>query len=72
MTEERADYLTRFKPKPDSLARKPLSVFLPKDVDAIVRSLPNRSQWMREAVIEKLMRDGLLPDQQADSDSSSK
>ena len=57
MTEARRDYATRFQLRPNSLARKPISVFLPKDVDAIVRSLPNRSHWLREAIMEKLNRD---------------
>lgn len=62
MSENRADYLTRFKPKANSLAAKPISVYLPKDIDAIMRQkISNRSQWMREAVIEKLRREGLLP-----------
>jgi metal-responsive CopG/Arc/MetJ family transcriptional regulator len=33
---------------------------LPLEVDAIVRALPNRSQFIRQAVLEKMERDGLL------------
>jgi metal-responsive CopG/Arc/MetJ family transcriptional regulator len=33
---------------------------LPLEVDAIVRSLSNRSQFIRQAVLEKMQRDGLL------------
>ncbi len=57
MPKVRGDYLTRFKPKPDSLASKPVSVFLPKDIDAKVRAIPNRSQWLRETIAEKLSQE---------------
>lgn len=50
MTEQRSDYLTRFQSQPDSLATKPISVFLPKEVDQLVRSLPNRSEWLRRVI----------------------
>ena len=59
MSAVRKDYLTRFKPKLNALASQPVSVFLPKDLDVIVRALPNRSQWLRriiaEAVYEELL-----------------
>ena len=38
----------------------PVCVKLPPEIDAIVRSLPNRSEFLREAIAEKLKRDGLL------------
>lgn len=38
----------------------PVSVKLPPEIDAIVRSLPNRSEYIREAIAEKLAKDGLL------------
>lgn len=54
----RADYLTRFQPKGDApMAERPLSVRLPSDVDAKVRSLPNRTEWLRDAILEKLQRE---------------
>ncbi|MDY7008329.1 MAG: hypothetical protein SWX82_31495 [Cyanobacteriota bacterium] len=31
-------------------AEKPLSVKVPQDIDEYVRSLPNRSQWLEEAL----------------------
>lgn len=41
--------------------QKPVSVMLPSKVDSIVRSLPNRSEFIRQSVIEKLIREGILP-----------
>ncbi|MGK7895051.1 MAG: ribbon-helix-helix domain-containing protein [Xenococcus sp. (in: cyanobacteria)] len=38
----------------------PVSVKLPPEIDKIVRSLPNRSDYIRQAIIEKLDREGLL------------
>ena len=44
MTDPRADYLTRFKPSgEEALAEKPVSVFLPKELDQYVRMKPNRA-----------------------------
>lgn len=61
MEEIRADVLTRFEGKGigTKSGQKPISVMLPLEVDAIVRSLPNRSDFIRQAVIEKLDRDGI-------------
>ena len=41
------------KPK----AEKPLSVRVPQDIDEYVRSLPNRSQWLEEAITEKARKE---------------
>ena len=59
MAEVRADYKTRFKGKGVGVKhkQKPVSVMLPEDIDAIVRSMPNRSEFIRQAIIEKLERD---------------
>ena len=38
----------------------PVSVKLPPEIDKVVRSLPNRSEFIRQAIAEKLTRDGLL------------
>lgn len=59
MTEIRADYATRFKSQGIGVkhGHKPVSVMLPADLDAYVRALPNRSQWLRQAVEEKIERD---------------
>lgn len=55
--EHRPDYLTRFTPKPDSLARDPVSVTLPKALDRYVRALPNRSAWLRAAIAVAVERE---------------
>lgn len=55
--EHRPDYLTRFTPKPDSLARDPVSVSLPKALDQYVRALPNRSAWLRAAIAAAVERE---------------
>lgn len=53
MSEIRPDYLTRFKPVGDeALAKKPIAVLLPKDLDRYVRSLPNRAECLRQAIAE--------------------
>ena len=54
----RADRLTRFKSTQEAeLAEQPVSVVLPKELDEFVRSLPDRSKWLREAVAEKRVRE---------------
>ena len=59
----RADILTRFQQEgPMPMAKSPLTVRVPEDVDVIVRGLPDRNQWLRDAILEKLERDGLLSD----------
>ena len=62
MTESRGDYLTRFEGKGigTKSGQKPISVMLPLEIDSVVRSLPNRSEFIRQAVLEKMQRDGLL------------
>lgn len=62
MPTVRTDYSTRFKPKLNALANQPVSVFLPKDLDAIVRALPNRSHWLRRIISEAVYQE-LLPSQ---------
>ncbi|XGV99645.1 MAG: hypothetical protein ACAF41_11990 [Leptolyngbya sp. BL-A-14] len=58
MTEQRADYLTRFKPSgPEPLAEKPIPVFLPKELYEYVRSRPNQAEWLRAAIKEAALRD---------------
>ena len=60
MTAIRKDYLTRFQPKLNALANQPVSVFLPKELDAIVRALPNRSHWLRRIITEAVYKELLL------------
>lgn len=59
LTEKnRRDYETRFKARyREPMARKPVSVILPVDKDEYVRSLPNRTEWLREAIAEKIERE---------------
>ena len=40
--------------------QSPVSVKLSPEIDSIVRSLPNRSEFLREAIAEKLRKEGLL------------
>lgn len=40
----------------------PVSVKLPPELDKVIRSLPNRSQFLREAIAEKAVREGLIED----------
>ncbi|MEI2578643.1 hypothetical protein [Scytonema sp. PRP1] len=60
----RRDYLTRFQQQGEvAMARNPLSVRMPEDIDAIVRAKGDRTAWLRDAIIEKLWREGNLPEQ---------
>lgn len=47
-------------PNLEPLADKALSVRVPVSLDQVVRSLPNRPEWLRDAVIEKAEREGLI------------
>ena len=49
--------------------QQPISVMYPADIDVLLRSLPNRSEYIRDAVVKQLRKDGLLP---ADQDSGSR
>lgn len=40
--------------------QKPVSVMLPPEMDSVVRALPNRSDFIRQAIAEKLEKEGLL------------
>ncbi|WP_096607280.1 hypothetical protein [Calothrix sp. NIES-2100] len=50
----------QFIEEPGSLADSPICTKFSKEVDALLRSLPNRSEYVRDAVIAKLKQDGLL------------
>lgn len=58
----RGGYSTRFKGKGVGLksGQKPVSTTLPNKYDEYVRSLNERSEFIRQAVIEKIEREGLL------------
>lgn len=49
-----------YKLKPlygEAMAQKPIAVRLAKQMDAYVRSLPNKTEWLRQAIAEKYQRD---------------
>jgi hypothetical protein len=63
----RPDFLTRFQPQGDvPMAKQPITVRLPEDIDTIVRSLPNRTEWLREVILDRLEQEKLLPDRYFD------
>lgn len=52
---------TQFKPIQVGLSRKkPLSFVIPDPYDEILRSLPNRSEKLRQWVIKAMLEEGLL------------
>ncbi|MBW4523396.1 MAG: hypothetical protein KME16_27470 [Scytolyngbya sp. HA4215-MV1] len=58
MNKQRADYQTRFKPAGDeALADKPISVFLPKNLDTYVRLKADRAKWLRQVIAEAVERE---------------
>ncbi|MBW4551373.1 MAG: hypothetical protein KME35_09725 [Aphanocapsa sp. GSE-SYN-MK-11-07L] len=57
---------TRFKPKPNSLARDGLTVRVEKTIDVLVRSLPNRSEWLRRVITEAAERELLVKEKAAE------
>jgi hypothetical protein len=44
----------------EPMAKTNIQVRLPESVDGVIRRLPNRSEFIRAAIAEKLQRDGLL------------
>jgi hypothetical protein len=59
MSKVRADYQTRFQGKGIGTKhkQKPVSVMLPEEIDMVIRAMPNRSEFIRQAIIEKLERE---------------
>lgn len=50
--------ISRFSsPYEKPMAEKPLSVRVEADIDAYVRSLSNRTEWLREAIAAKYKQD---------------
>ncbi len=41
----------------EAMAEKIIGVRLPIELDEYVRSLPNRAEWLREAIAEKKQRE---------------
>ena len=64
---------TRFKGKGIGTVhgQKIVGARLPLKIDAIVRSLPNRSDFIREAIYEKLEREGMLEGIEEDASRTS-
>lgn len=59
----RRDYLTRFQQQGEvAMAKSPLSVRMPEDIDAIIRGKGDRTEWLRDAIFEKLWREENLPE----------
>jgi hypothetical protein len=59
----RRDYLTRFQQQGEvAMAKSPLSVRMPEDIDAIIRAKGDRTEWLRDAIFEKLWQEGDLPE----------
>jgi hypothetical protein len=38
---------------------QPLTVKVPRSLDELIRAMPDRSQWLRAAIEEKAVREGL-------------
>jgi hypothetical protein len=59
----RPDFLTRFQQQGDvPMAKSPLTVRVPQDIDEIIRSKADRNQWLRDAILEKLYWEDQLPE----------
>lgn len=49
---------SQYKLKGDRpLAKVPLSVRLPEDIDEYVRSLPDRSKWLQQVIVDKVIEE---------------
>lgn len=60
---------TQFQPLgKKALAKKPLAVKVPEDIDELVRSLPNPSEWLRKIIVEAAQRELLPPDYDPEED----
>jgi hypothetical protein len=59
---------THLKPLPrlgdEPLASIALSAKVAQDIDAAVRALPNRSEWLRRVITEAAQRELINPDQE--------
>lgn len=58
MAGRKGNYKTPFKKiYEEEMAETPLSVRVSVELDKYVRSLPNRTEWLREAIAEKFARE---------------
>ncbi len=56
--ENKNKQVSRFEsPYEKPMAERPLSVRVEVDIDTYVRSLSNRTEWLRQAIVEKYERD---------------
>jgi hypothetical protein len=59
----RPDFLTRFQQQGSvPMAKNPLTVRVPQEIDEIVRAKLDRNDWLRSAILEKLYREDELPE----------
>jgi len=64
-SKKRAIALKQFAIKPlgkKPLAESPLSVRVSSELDAIIRSLPDTTKWLREAIEKQAIEDGIYSD----------
>ncbi len=52
----------------EPVASRSVSVKLPLDIDAYVRSLPNRTEWLRKAIAAQVERDKQEASQSSQND----
>lgn len=56
--KRKGNYKTPFvKYYEEEMAESPLSVRLPAELDTFVRSLPNRTEWLRQVISEAAERE---------------
>jgi hypothetical protein len=61
----------RYQPLGDTpLASDAVSVRLPVEVDAAVRAIPDRAEWLRRVITEAVVREGLIPQEAPESQGS--
>ena len=61
----------RFQPLGDSpLAADAVGVRLPVEVDAAVRAIPDRADWLRRVITEAVVQEGLIQKETLDSQGS--
>ena len=61
-SKKRARVLEKFGIKPlgkEPLAESPLSVRVNAELDAIIRSLPDTTKWLREVIEKAAVEDGI-------------
>jgi hypothetical protein len=59
----RPDFLTRFQQQGSvPMAKNPLTVRVPQEIDEIVRAKFDRNDWLRSAILEKLYWEDELPE----------